>query len=213
LLQRVPKRINVFASFFKKKRLLTALAKRKRPSVPPPTKLPCGDEALQRQTRRDWSEWAALLDAEGAASMTHQQIVAIVQDTYDAGSWWSQMITVGYERLRGLRAVGQGRGGSFAVSASRTLPISAARAHQMFTDRGVRDAWLGDHAMLRTAVPPKSLRLTWPDDTVVAVVITAKGADKCSVAIEHGKLVDASAAADIKAFWVAALERLSAAAQ
>ena len=171
-------------------------------------KMPCGDEALKRQTGRDWAEWCALLDQDGAASMTHPQIAVIVHDKYQGGSWWSQMITVGYERARCLRSVAQDRGGTFSASASRTLPVAAGIAHALFTDSERRQNWLGETAVLRTAVPPKSVRLTWPDGAIVAVFITAKGDDKCSVAIEHGGLADADAADQTKAWWKAALERL-----
>jgi hypothetical protein len=166
-----------------------------------------------RQTGRDWADWCALLDAEGAAALPHPEIVAIVRDKYAGGSWWSQMIVVGYERLRGLRAVGQSRSGSYATSASRTLPIAAEAAHALFTDEAARDGWLGVAAPVRSAAFPKSVRLAWPDGTIAAVFITAKGAGKCGVGVEHGKLPDPETAAALKSFWQTALDRLLAAAQ
>jgi len=176
---------------------------------------PCGDDALHRQTGRDWAAWCKLLDAEGAATLTHQQIVAIVRDKFDGGSWWSQMITVGYERLRGLRQVGQGRAkgaaGAFAVSANKTLPIDAATAQSFFTQPQRRAAWLHDPVTLRTTTE-KSVRLTWTDGTIVAVFITPKGA-KSSVSVDHGKLPSAEAAEAMRAHWKAALDRLHATVQ
>jgi len=176
-------------------------------------KMPCGDEALKRQTGRDWAAWFALLDRDGAAKLTHQQIAEIVHGKYNGGSWWSQMITVGYERARGLRVVAQQRDGTFSASASRTLPVAAGTAHAMFTDSERCQNWLGETAVLRTAVPPKSVRLTWPDGTIVAVFITAKGDDKCSVSVDHGGLTDGETADHTKAWWKVALERLQVAVQ
>jgi hypothetical protein len=179
--------------------------------MPTETRPPCGDGALSRQTGRNWAEWHALLDAEGAAAMTHQQIVAIVHGKFNGGSWWSQMITVGYERARGLREVGQGRAGAFAVSANKTLPVSAAIAHGFFADADRRATWLDDPVTLRTTTE-KSVRLTWPDGTIVAVFITPNGNGKSAVSVDHGKLPSAEAADEIRTHWKAALGRLLAAA-
>jgi hypothetical protein len=60
------------------------------------------DVAVKKATGRDWAAWVKVLDAAGATSKPHREIVKIV----NAGSWWSQMVTVGYERIRGLRDKG-----------------------------------------------------------------------------------------------------------
>ena len=74
------------------------------------------DAAVKKGSGRSWAEWVKILDAAGATSKTHREIVKIV----NAGSWWSQMVTVGYERIRGLRDKGQRRGGGYEAGKSRT---------------------------------------------------------------------------------------------
>lgn len=172
-------------------------------------KPPCGDDAVRAKTGRDWSGWCAVLDGEGAAAMSHPEIVAIVRDKYDGGSWWSQMVTVGYERLRGLRQERQGRDGNYAASASKTIPAGAAIAHEFFTDAAKRGRWLDVDVAIRTQRKPASVRMTWPDNSIVAVWITEKGADKCSVAIDHGKLTDTESVEASKSYWRDALSRLA----
>jgi len=169
---------------------------------------PCSDAAVKAKTGRNWAEWCALLDAEQAAALPHAAIATLVYDKFGGGPWWSQMVTVGYERLRGLRLQGQGRDGGFRAASSKTLPVAAALAHVFFTDAARRARWLEEEIHIRTATSPKSVRITWPDETDVLVWITDKGS-KCSVAVEHGKLPGAEAADLSKAFWKAALDRLN----
>src|SRR5436190_863857 len=89
-------------------------------------KLRVGDDAVKKATGRTWPEWADLLDGRGAAGLEHGAITEIVS-AYGVGGWWSQMVTVGYEQMRGKRAQHETPRG-FQVSASKTVPISAAAA-------------------------------------------------------------------------------------
>jgi len=57
-----------------------------------------------------------LLDADNAAALPHREIAALVHEKHGVGSWWTQMVTVGYERLKGLRDRGQQRSGAYEVS-------------------------------------------------------------------------------------------------
>jgi len=171
---------------------------------------PFGDEAVKRSTGRDWADWCALLDGEQAAGLGHAEIVALVTG-HGGGPWWSQMVAVGYERLRGLRQERQKSDGSFTASVSRTFPIAAAEAHDCFTAAGKRALWLDADVVIRTATSPKSVRLTWPDETRVNVWITDRGPAKCSVAIEHERLDSAASVEAAKSYWKAAFDRLTAA--
>lgn len=61
------------------------------------------DAAVAAKTGKSWAQWFAVLDAAGANKMSHKEIVAYLRDNHDIGSWWQQMVTVGYEQARGLR--------------------------------------------------------------------------------------------------------------
>jgi uncharacterized protein YndB with AHSA1/START domain len=61
---------------------------------------------------------------------------------------------------------------------------------------------------VRKSTPNKTIRITWNDDTDVAVAFYPKGEDKCQVVAQHGKLKDARSGAKMKAFWGGALDQL-----
>jgi hypothetical protein len=71
-----------------------------------------------------------------------------------------------------------------------------------WANAATRRRWLtGAAPIVRTAVPPKSMRLQWPDGTLVGVFFTAKGDSKSVVAVEHMKLKDKASAAKAKEDW------------
>ena len=167
--------------------------------------------AVQQATGKNWDEWLAALDGDGAAAMPHPQIAVLVNEKYGASGWWSQMITVGYEQARGLRAKHEKADG-FSVSASRTVNAPVDVLFGAWADEGQRTHWLpGAPLTVRKATPDKSLRLSWEGgDSSVDVEFTARGEAKSRVAVQHSRLPDAEAAAAMKAYWGDALDRMKA---
>jgi hypothetical protein len=55
-----------------------------------------------------------------------------VREKYKIPGWWSQTVAVGYERIKGLRAIGQRMDGSFEASKSRTFAVPLARLYGAF---------------------------------------------------------------------------------
>lgn len=101
------------------------------------------DDAVRAATGRAPAEWEALLDARGAADLSHKQIVAQLQDLGVESGWWMQMLAVDYERRKGKRAVGQTADTGFQIGVQRTLPVSVDDAWALLmSPEGVR-AWLG----------------------------------------------------------------------
>ncbi len=88
---------------------------------------------------------------------------------------------------RGLREVGQLSSGDFAATKRRTFPVPVAALYAAFGDPE-RESWMGERTVVHTATENRSMRLTWPDGTVVAAWFTDKGPDRSSVSIPHGKL-------------------------
>jgi hypothetical protein len=159
------------------------------------------DAALKAKTGATWPEWVRVLDGAGAAQMPHRDIAAWLSDQ-DVADWWSQTITVGYERIRGLRDVGQRRDGLYEASKSRTFAVPIERLYDAFALKRARDRWLpGDVARLRNSNRPKVVRFDFPDGTAAAAYFTAKGKVTCQVAVQHGKLPDRAAVVDRKEFW------------
>jgi uncharacterized protein YndB with AHSA1/START domain len=169
-----------------------------------------GDEAVARATGKTWAQWLKVLDAAGARKMAHRDIATLLNKKHKVSGWWSQMVTVGYEQARGLRAVHQKASG-FSASASKTVDAPFARLYKAWADQKARAAWLGRHSLtIRKATPNKSLRITWGDGTNVDVNFYAKGAAKSQVAVEHDKLPNAAAVSKSKALWGKALASLKA---
>ena len=161
-----------------------------------------GDEAVKRATGRDWAEWLKLLDKAGAKTMPHKEIAALVSEKFGAPPWWSQMVTVTYERERGLREVHQTAAG-YVANVSRTFNVPVEELFDMFRRAAKKEKYKE-----RKATPPKSLRLTAPDDTSVEVGFYAKGDSKSSVAVQHSKLASQKDVATRKKYWAALLAKL-----
>ena len=168
------------------------------------------DDAVQAKTGRVWEEWFTLLDAEGAAGLTHREIAIRLRERHGLSGWWSQMVTVAYEQARGRRELHQtSRGYQVGVSKTVTVPVDT-----LFTgweDETSRRRWLGDEAItVRRATRAKSMRITWSDDqTNVDVSFWDKGPEKSSVQVQHSKLTDRDDVEAKRAFWRAALVRLA----
>ena len=169
------------------------------------------DAVLEARTGCTWERWVKALDRVQAYTWSHREIAAHVQEKYEIPGWWAQGVTVGYERIKGLRAAGQRRDGSFAATKSRTFPVPLVRLYRAFHDARTRARWLpGVRLTVRAATRGKSMRITWPDRTSVAVGFTGKGLAKSAVAVQHEKLADRAAAARVKQYWAERLDALQA---
>lgn len=166
------------------------------------------DASVKKQTGHDWSEWVRILDRQNSADKPHREIAAYVA-SLGTPSWWSQMITVGYERIRGLRERGQRRSGTYEASKSRTFNVPLETLYEAFADARSRKKWLTAAAELKSSAKNKRLRFAWPDGTSVQVGFFEKGEMKSSVAIQHEKLADRAAADAVKKEWAEHFDRLA----
>jgi hypothetical protein len=165
------------------------------------------DAAVRSKTGRTWAEWVRVLDAAHAMEKPHRQITEYVS-SLGTSDWWTQMVTVGYERIRGLRAKGQRRGGGYEANKSRTFAVPVETLFNAFANARKRRAWLPVKLIVRTATPYKTMRITWDDETRVQLGFMTKGAARSAVAVQHEKLPDKAAADAIKAAWGAHFDRL-----
>ena len=165
------------------------------------------DEAVKKKTGRDWRGWVRALDAAKATSMPHRDIALHLHEQHGLPGWWAQMVTVGYERIRGLREKGQRRGAGYNVNKSKTFPVPIAKLYAAFGAR-TRPRWLGDaRPTVKRASREKSMRLTWEDGTPVEVYFWEKGPQKSQVQLQHRQLPDKTRADQVRAYWT---ERLAA---
>ncbi len=171
-------------------------------------------EAVQAKTGKSWEEWLHTLDRAGARSLNHQRIVALVAKRSRAGRWWQQMVTVGYEQARGLRAKHQAATG-FQVSASRTIAGPPRLVYRHWADARRRRAWLPHQALSITArTPGRAIRASWGAGRErLDVAFNARPGGKTQVTINHRQLPTQAAARRAQAFWRARLVLLARAAR
>jgi hypothetical protein len=166
------------------------------------------DEAVKAKTGKVWAEWFKILDKAGAKKWLHKEIAAYLHDEQKISSWWAQMVSVAYERERGIRQKFQKCTGEFSASGSRTLAVPLARAYEAWTDETLRQRWLPNAKMeITSATPGKYVRAKWGDSRL-SVGFYSRGPAKAQVAVDHGKLASSSESAKMKSYWFAALNRL-----
>lgn len=165
-------------------------------------------DAVKARTGKGWAEWFAVLDKAAGRQMPHREIAILLNQKHGLSGWWAQMVTVGYEQARGLRAKHEKPEG-YEISVSRTIAAPARSAFRAWNDAALRRRWLDRPVEIRKATPGKSLRITWADrKTSLSVNLYAKGAGKCQVVVQHSKLPDAKAAERMKSEWARRLDRL-----
>ena len=165
------------------------------------------DDALAAATGRGWKEWFAVLDAWNAHERTHTEIARHLASEHGVPGWWTQTVTVGYERARGLRAKHE-RPDGFSVSVSRTIAAPAGRLHASFTDERERER-LVPGLVPRASRARLVARFDRPSDgTRVVTSFEEKGPAKGTVHVQVDRLADAGAAERAKAEWRGLLDRL-----
>jgi hypothetical protein len=166
------------------------------------------DAAVKKATGRNWREWLKTLDAVRAMDKPHREIAEYVS-SIGTPDWWTQMVTVGYERLRGLRDRGQRRDGLYEANKSRTFAVAVSQLYKAFADGRLRGRWLPGVVKASKGTLNKTMRITMDDETTVQLSFIAKGDTKSVVAIQHQQLRDKSTAEKMKAWWTERLAALS----
>ena len=167
-------------------------------------------EAVLRATGRSRDDWFAILDAAGAPKLAHKAIAAYLREQQNVSPWWSQEVTVQYERARGLREKHQSLSG-YQVSVSKTIAAPLDALYAACADDKGRSHWLGEAPLtVRKATPSKSVRATWGDGaSSVDINCYEKGPAKSQVTVQHSKLADQRKVEEMRAYWKAAFGRLA----
>jgi hypothetical protein len=138
--------------------------------------------------------------------MPHPDIVKWLAAEHDVPPWWTQDITVRYEKRIGRRVLGQ-RGSTFSATGTKTIAVAADVARAAWLDEAMRARWLPDVQLkLRPNKVDIAKRFDVNDgDGRVIVSFDPKTDARTMVAIEHEKLPDAAAAKHWTTFWRARL--------
>jgi len=168
------------------------------------------DATVERATGRTWDAWLQLLDEWGAAQKSHPEIARHLEDAYGIDTWWSQSVTVGYERARGMRAKHE-RPDGFSVNASKTFPVAVERLFAALTEEAERELWLdGIELRQRTRKPHSSARFdVLPGETRLNVSFFSRGQNKGVAQLQQERLANADEVEPWRAIWKAHMNALA----
>jgi hypothetical protein len=175
-----------------------------------------------RATGRTLPEWFSILDERGASDLAHKDIARILSDGFGVSGWWSQHVTVEYEKHIGRRETGQRQSGEYEGTASRTFPGTMEEVLERWLRHlpvgagasfdGVEFA--GEPAVSRTD-KWRYWRVTLADRSRVTVTITdrpggpaRRGGPASTLAVTSGRLPTRDDSLRWKTFWRAYLDGL-----
>ena len=159
------------------------------------------EDTLREATGRGWDEWCDVIDAWPGHADGHTAIATYVREEHGVEGWWAQTVTVGYERITGLRLPHQQPDGTFSAGKSRTVTVDAGLLREMLLDDEDRaDLFPGFETELRSRTSSKVLRIgIGPGTAQIALDTQADGRVKITIA--HDKLPTPEAVEEWKTYW------------
>jgi hypothetical protein len=159
------------------------------------------DDAVLAATGRGWDEWADVIDAWLGHGDGHGAIATYLEVDHDIDRWWAQAVTVGYERITGLRLPHQGPDGMFTVNASRTVLADGNALREMLLDAADRvDLFPRIQTELRSRPTSKNIRIAIAPGTA-EFAINARADGRTTVAIHHVRLPSPEDVDHWKRYW------------
>lgn len=189
-------------------------------------------ESVFKFTQKNWDEWIEILNKAGANNWTHKEIVAFLKKKFKLAPWWQQGVTMGYEIYTGRRVLGQNQKGRYAVTVTKTAPLSQKKLWNFLISEEGLNIWLkpmspivfkaknsfevpGEiYGEIRTLKAPTRARLTWIDQdwdktTFVQLFLVSRKNNKCLFVFQHDNLMDARAKEKMRAYWKGVMDELS----
>lgn len=171
------------------------------------------DDAVATRTGRTRREWFKELDKWGAVHRAHHEIASHLRDERGVEPWWAQMLTVEYERARGLRDVGQRLTGLYEASVQRTVDAPPRVVEHVLKHP---DEWVEDPDVLLVlrSVPRASRTaqgkvLRYAEASArVEVTLGSKEDGRCVVRVVQGALASQDEREMAKKRWASVLDAL-----
>ena len=178
---------------------------------------------VMRATGRELHEWFEMLDGHEAHDLPHKDIARLLSSEYGVPGWWSQNVTVEYEKHIGRRETGQTQSGDYEATVTRTFPGTMDEVLERWTARLPEDPasatldgieFAGEPGVSKTA-KWRYWRVALADDSRVTVTIAQKpggpataGGPASTLSVTSGKLPTRDDVSRWKAFWRAYLDEL-----
>ena len=170
------------------------------------------DASVLDATGRDWNTWCDLIEADPIEAEGHAAVAKWLASEHELNAWWSQAVTIGWERIAGRRVPGQRSDGTFAADKSKTMIGDADAFRAILLDDDVRaDLFLGVESELRSKPTTKVVRLGLSEG-VALISLDDKGDGRMRVGVQHVELADLAARENWSAYWAAWLDDLADAA-
>lgn len=167
-----------------------------------------GDEAIANGTGHRWDHWCDLIDSWGVEEWDHASVANRIEAEHPVNGWWAQCITVGYERITGLRLPNQMADGTFTANKSKTVRADGIKLRELLLDDDHRDDLFPDQPTeLRSRPTAKAVRLGL--DPGVATIELGELADgRTKVVVQHTKLPTVDEVERWKFWWAEWLDAL-----
>ncbi len=144
------------------------------------------DDALRERTGQGWDDWCDVVEAWPGRDSGHTAIATYLRDERGVEAWWAQTITVGYERIVGLRLPYQRPDGTFTANKSMTVGVDAEVLREMLLDDELRQhLFLGEDTELRSKPVSKTVRLQIGPGIALLSLVGSNGKTKVTIAHEH----------------------------
>jgi hypothetical protein len=176
------------------------------PTAPPGSRLWVSqpewtDEVIRTNTGKSWNEWCDVIEAWPGHTDGHTAIARYILDTTDLNGWWSQGVTVGYERITGLRLPHQMADGTFTASKSRTMEVDVTALRELLVSDDARvDLFGGVETELRSRSNAKALRLAVGPGIALFAFDSAKDG-RTKLTVSHEKLPTYDDVEHWKFYW------------
>ncbi len=186
------------------------------------------DDAVCKATGRTWREWFAYLNSWATPETGHKEAAAHLA-SIGVPMWWSQMVTVEWERHTGRRAVHQTTRG-FEAQVSRTVAASPEDSWAAFSRQAALHKWMGagcraelkeggawrdphGAGTVTSATRPRRVGISWTANggtkpQRLELQFFPNKAGGTSVRITHSGLKGDKEVAASKAIWKPLLDRL-----
>lgn len=158
------------------------------------------DEAVVEATGTSWDDWCDVIDSWNLDG-DHVAIAAKLEADTHLDGWWSQSVTVGYERITGLRLPYQRPDGTFTAGKSKTVAVDAGQLRALLLDDEQRgDLFPGYATELLSKPSAKAIRIS-VGPGVAHFGIAAKPDGRARVNVDHRKLAAYDDVAEWKFYW------------
>ncbi|HEU4625503.1 MAG TPA: DUF4287 domain-containing protein [Steroidobacteraceae bacterium] len=166
------------------------------------------DAAVKAKTGKDWAEWFATLDAAGAGELDHKRIAHFLSSKHGLPGWWSQMVTVEYERARGRRERHETAEG-YSVAVTKTLATSVPHLYAATASAAQRRKWFPKGAFEPSShTRDKYFRGSWNKSSRLEIGFYAKGTGKAQIALQIRRLAKKGDVEAERKAWKAAVVKL-----